>query len=79
MDVKKKFQQYKEQLFLKFKFRGKGVDDEKTGRKGDMYGIIKVIIPTKLDREQKKLFKSLSETKLDTDAEFKKYNKYTED
>ena len=63
----------------KFKFRGKGVDDEKTGRKGDMYGIIKVIIPTKLDREQKKLFKSLSETKLDTDAEFKKYNKYTED
>ena len=38
-----------------------------------------VIIPTKLDREQKKLFKSLSETKLDTDAEFKKYNKYTED
>lgn len=62
----------------KFKFRGKGIDDEKTGRKGDMYGIIKVIIPTKLDREQKKLFKSLSETKLDNDSEFKKYHKYTD-
>ena len=63
----------------KFKFRGKGVDDEKSGKKVDMYGIIKIITPTKLDREQKKLFKALSETKLDTDSEFKKYNKYTED
>ena len=44
-----------------------------------MYGIIKIITPTKLDREQKKLFKELAETKLDTDSEFKKYNKYTED
>lgn len=63
----------------KFKFRGKGVDDEKSGRKGDMYGIIKIIIPTKLDREQKKLFKELADTRLDGDTEFKKYKKYTED
>ena len=63
----------------KFKFRGKGIDDEKTGRKGDAYGIVSVIIPTKLDHTQKKLFKELSETKLDKSSEFTKYNKYIED
>lgn len=63
----------------KFKFRGKGIDDEKSGRKGDAYGIIKVIIPTKLDHTQKKLFKELNETKLDKDSEFSRYNKYTEE
>lgn len=60
----------------KFKFRGKGIDDEKTGRKGDAYGIISVIIPSKLDLKQKKIFKDLSQTKLDKDAEFVKFNKY---
>ena len=63
----------------KFKFRGKGIDDEKSGRKGDAYGIIDVIIPTKLDHTQKKLFKELSETSLDKDTAFTKYNKYTDD
>ena len=63
----------------KFKFRGKGIDDEKSGRKGDAYGIINVIIPTKLDHAQKKLFKELASTKLDKDSEFTKYNKYTEE
>lgn len=63
----------------KFKFRGKGVDDEKSGRKGDAYGIVSVIIPSKLDHTQKKLFKSLSETKLDKEKDFAKYNKYIED
>lgn len=63
----------------KFKFRGKGIDDEKSGRKGDAYGIINVIIPTKLDHTQKKLFKELASTKLDKDSEFAKYQKYTEE
>lgn len=63
----------------KFKFRGKGIDDEKSGRKGDAYGIVSVIIPTKLDHTQKKLFKSLNETKLDKEKDFAKYNKYIED
>lgn len=63
----------------KFKFRGKGVDDEKSGRKGDAYGIVSVVIPTKLDHTQKKLFKELSNTKLDKMPEFTKYNKYIED
>ena len=63
----------------KFKFRGKGIDDEKTGRKGDAYGICEIIIPTKLDRNQKKLFKELDDTSLDNEKEFKTYNKYIED
>ena len=61
----------------KFKFRGKGVDDEKTGRKGDAFGIAEIIIPTKLDRKQKELIKELSDTKLDSYDVFKTYNKYT--
>jgi molecular chaperone DnaJ len=61
----------------KFKFRGKGVDDEKTGRKGDAFGIADIIIPTKLDRKQKELIKELSDTKLDSYDVFKTYNKYT--
>lgn len=63
----------------KFKFRGKGVDDEKSGRKGDAYGIVSVVIPTKIDHTQKKLFKELADTKLDKSVEFTKYNKYLED
>ena len=61
----------------KFKFKGKGVDDEKSGKKGDTIGIANVIIPTKLDRKQKELLKDLDKTSLDTSEEFKIYNKYT--
>ena len=61
----------------KFRFRGKGIDDEKSGKKGDAYGIVSIIIPTKLDRHQKDLVKELNETTLDNSPEFKKYNKYT--
>ncbi len=61
----------------KFRFKGKGVDDEKSGRLGDEYGIIKVIIPDKLTKEQKELIKKLSETSLDNSKEFKTYYKYT--
>lgn len=63
----------------KFKFKGKGIDDEKSGRKGDAFGIINIVIPTKLDKEQKKLFKELSETKLDNTPEFDKYKKYLDE
>ena len=60
----------------KQRLRGKGVPDANSGRKGDMYVIIKVITPTKLDREQKKLFQSLSETNLENEIEFKKFKEY---
>lgn len=60
----------------KVKLRGKGIDDEKLGKKGDTYIIYNVIIPTKLDKDQKKLIKYLSETKLDKEEAFKRFNEY---
>jgi len=60
----------------KVKLRGKGIDDEKLGKKGDTYVIYNVIIPTKLDKDQKKLIKYLSETKLDKEEVFKRFNEY---
>ena len=58
------------------KLKGKGIDDKKTGKLGDMYIITNVIIPSKLDRKQKELFGDLSETSLDNDEAFKKFRKY---
>lgn len=60
----------------KIKVRGKGINDSKSGRLGDMYIITNVVIPAKLDREQKKLFKELNATSLDSDSSFKKFNKF---
>lgn len=60
----------------KMRIKGKGVANPNTGRKGDMYVIINVMIPTKLDREQKQLFKSLADTDLETNPEFKTMQKY---
>lgn len=60
----------------KLKLKGKGVKIPNTSRKGDMYLIMNVIIPTKLDRKQKSLFKDLEKTELDNDSEFKKFNKF---
>lgn len=59
----------------KLRLKGKGVDSEVNGRKGDMYVIVNVIIPSKLTRKQKELFKELALTDLDSDSEFSKYNK----
>ena len=60
----------------KVKLRGKGIDDEKLGRKGDTYVIYNVIIPTKLDREQKKIIKDLSKTDLENEEQFKVFERY---
>jgi len=60
----------------KLKLKGKGIKVPNSLRKGDMYLIMNVVIPTKLDRKQKQLFKDLAKTDLDNDSEFKKFNKY---
>lgn len=60
----------------KLKLKGKGVKVPNSLRKGDMYLIIKVIIPTKLDRSQKALVKELNDTDLNNETEIKKFNKY---
>ena len=61
----------------KVKLKGKGIDDEKYGKKGDTYIIYNVIIPTKLDRKQKKIVKDLSDTDLGNEETFKKYKDYS--
>ena len=59
----------------KHRIKGKGVEDLHRGSKGNMYVVIKVIIPSKLDRNQKKLFEELAETNLET-SDFKKIKEY---
>ena len=54
---------------------GDGIDSDINGKKGDMYIIVNVIIPSKLSKKQKDLFKELSLTDLDNDSEFTKYTK----
>lgn len=60
----------------KQRIKGKGVDNEYSHRKGDMYIVFKVYTPKRLSREQKQLIDKLSQTDLDTD-EIKKFNKFT--
>lgn len=57
----------------KMRLRGKGVENVNSKRKGDMYVITKVIIPEKLDRNQKRLFEELSNTDLEPNKYFKTY------
>lgn len=59
----------------KHRIKGKGIEDLHSGSKGNMYVVLKVVIPSKLDRGQKKLFEELSKTNLET-SEFKKIKEY---
>ena len=59
----------------KHRLKGKGIEDLHSGSKGNMYVIIEVIIPNKLDKKQKKLFQELSETDL-KNSKFKKIQDY---
>ena len=60
----------------KHRIKGKGINDVNTGKPGDMYIVLNVIIPKKLTREQKKLFEELAKTELNNSDEFKKIAKY---
>ena len=59
----------------KLRLKGKGIDSDINNKKGDMYVIIDVVIPNKLTKKQKDLFKELSETELDDDSKFTKFNR----
>lgn len=61
------------------KLKGKGIKSDKTLKTGDLYLITNVIIPKKLDRKQKSLFKDLSKTKLDNTTIFKDFEKYKDE
>ncbi len=60
----------------KYKLKGKGLKVVNSIRKGDQFVILNVVTPTKLSRDQKKLFESLSKTDLESSSEFKDYKKY---
>ncbi len=60
----------------KLKLKGKGIKITNSLRKGDLYVIINVITPTKLNRKQKKLLEELASTGLDDEVEFKNFKKY---
>ena len=60
----------------KLRIKGKGVSIPNTSRKGDMYVIVKIMTPTKLDRNQKKLFSDLMDTDLESNSEFKTFKEY---
>lgn len=59
----------------KLKLRGKGIPKTNSWNKGDMYVIIEIVIPNKIDRKQKELFKELDKTKLDN-GEYRKIEKF---
>lgn len=59
----------------KLRVKGKGVPYMNSNKAGDLYIIINVVVPTKLNRKQKELFKELSETDLDGDGVIKKFFK----
>ena len=54
----------------KHRIKGKGVPYINSSKVGDMYIVIKVVIPTKLDKKQRELFNELSKTNLDDNNDF---------
>lgn len=60
----------------KHRLKGKGVEDVRSGKMGDMYVILDVHIPKKLSRDQKKLFEELKNTDLENSSDFDKIRKY---
>ena len=60
----------------KQRIRGKGVDNKAHHTKGNMYVIIKVLTPQKLNRAQKKLIEQLASTDLE-DREIEQFHKFT--
>ncbi len=60
----------------KHRLKGKGIENVRSGIKGNMYVILRIVVPKKLSRDQKKLFEQLSETDLESGSEFKKLKDY---
>ncbi len=64
------------QNYTKLKIKGKGIKLPNSLSKGNMYAVVNIIIPTKLDRKQKALLQDLAQTDLEDSPEFKNFNKY---
>lgn len=59
----------------KQRLKGKGLKSPSRRGTGDMYIILKVFVPSKLDRKQRKLFEELGQTNLKS-ADFEVFEKY---
>ena len=71
LDIKAGIQNY-----TKLKIKGKGIKLPNSITKGNMYAVINIITPTKLDRRQKSLLQDLAKTDLEDSVEFKNFKKY---
>ena len=60
----------------KHRLKGKGIENVSSRRKGDMYITLKIVMPEKISREQKKLLEQLAKTDLDNNYDIKKFNDY---
>lgn len=59
----------------KLKLKGKGIKVPNSLRKGDLFVVLNVVTPSKLDRKQKKLLEELQASGIDDNAVFKKFAK----
>ncbi len=60
----------------KHRIKGKGINNEATKRKGDMYIVLKIVTPKKLTKEQKKLLEELNQTNLNDDNDIKNFERF---
>lgn len=60
----------------KHRIKGRGINNEATHHKGDMYIVLKIVTPKKLSKEQKKLLEELSNTNLEDDNDIKNFQKF---
>lgn len=60
---------------IKLQLKDKGVSNASSKRKGSMYVIINVVIPTRIDRKQREMVEALNETNLENNDIFNKYHK----
>ena len=64
------------QNYTKLKIKGKGIKLPNSIGKGNMYAVINIITPTKLDRKQRQLLQELASTNLEDSSEFKNFKKF---
>ena len=57
------------------RIKGKGINNPDSWKKGDFYINLNLVIPRSLNRKQKSLLEDLSETDLEDEIEFTKFNK----
>lgn len=60
----------------KHRIKGKGINNEATHKKGDMYIVLKIVTPKKLTKEQKRLLEELNNTDLTDDNDIKNFDKF---